>query len=314
MEKPFAITLDVGLLARQQDRLAGAPSGRSTSTGCRRATTHARPARTSRAGCIHAESGDYEAAWRDADARQSVARRSWAASAITRARARCNRGQLDDGGRHQLGRALPRRRGDEERLALRRRPTTESGKRRAGRRRRAVGLSAAYHLRRLGHAVTIDRGRARSPGGMMRFGIPKYRLPRDVLDAEIAAHRRHGRRRCSSDTKVDDIARDDEGRRLRRGLPRRRRAHRQARLHPGQGLGAQILDAVAVLRSMEGEATADARPARRRLRRRQHRDRRRAHREAARRDRGDHRLPAHAREDAGARLRGRGGARGRRAW
>jgi NADPH-dependent glutamate synthase beta subunit-like oxidoreductase len=26
-------------------------------------------------------------------------------------------------------------------------------------------------------------------GGMMRFGIPKYRMPRDVLDAEVAAHR-----------------------------------------------------------------------------------------------------------------------------
>ena len=46
------------------------------------------------------------------------------------------------------------------------------------------GLSAAYHLRRLGHAVTImEAGPA--PGGMMRFGIPKYRLPRDILDAEV---------------------------------------------------------------------------------------------------------------------------------
>jgi 2-oxoacid:acceptor oxidoreductase delta subunit (pyruvate/2-ketoisovalerate family) len=46
------------------------------------------------------------------------------------------------------------------------------------------GLSAAYHLTRLGHAVTIkDAGS--EPGGMMRYGIPKYRLPRDILDAEI---------------------------------------------------------------------------------------------------------------------------------
>lgn len=46
------------------------------------------------------------------------------------------------------------------------------------------GLSAAYHLTRLGHAVTIkDAGS--QPGGMMRYGIPKYRLPRDVMDAEI---------------------------------------------------------------------------------------------------------------------------------
>jgi 2-oxoacid:acceptor oxidoreductase delta subunit (pyruvate/2-ketoisovalerate family) len=47
------------------------------------------------------------------------------------------------------------------------------------------GLSAAYHLARMGHAVTIkDAGG--EPGGMMRYGIPKYRLPRDILDAEIA--------------------------------------------------------------------------------------------------------------------------------
>ena len=46
------------------------------------------------------------------------------------------------------------------------------------------GLSAAYHLTRLGHTVTVkDAGS--EPGGMMRYGIPKYRLPRDVLDTEI---------------------------------------------------------------------------------------------------------------------------------
>jgi NADPH-dependent glutamate synthase beta subunit-like oxidoreductase len=46
------------------------------------------------------------------------------------------------------------------------------------------GLSAAYHLARLGHEVEIrDAGEA--PGGMMRYGIPAYRMPRDVLDAEV---------------------------------------------------------------------------------------------------------------------------------
>ena len=49
---------------------------------------------------------------------------------------------------------------------------------------------------RLGHAVTIHEAGPMA-GGMMRFGIPKYRLPRDVLDAEVAAHPRHGRRRSS---------------------------------------------------------------------------------------------------------------------
>jgi len=46
------------------------------------------------------------------------------------------------------------------------------------------GLSAAYHLTRLGHEVTVKDAGA-EPGGMMRYGIPKYRLPREVLDAEI---------------------------------------------------------------------------------------------------------------------------------
>jgi NADPH-dependent glutamate synthase beta subunit-like oxidoreductase len=46
------------------------------------------------------------------------------------------------------------------------------------------GLSAAYHLARLGHAVEI-RDASDEPGGMMRYGIPTYRLPRDVLAGEI---------------------------------------------------------------------------------------------------------------------------------
>lgn len=47
------------------------------------------------------------------------------------------------------------------------------------------GLSAAYHLRRLGHDVVV-RDAGPLPGGMMHVGIPAYRLPRAVLDAEIA--------------------------------------------------------------------------------------------------------------------------------
>ncbi|WP_062202326.1 NAD(P)-binding protein [Demequina salsinemoris] len=47
-----------------------------------------------------------------------------------------------------------------------------------------AGLSAAYHLRQHGHEVVI-REAAAEPGGMMRYGIPAYRLPRDVLAKEI---------------------------------------------------------------------------------------------------------------------------------
>jgi NADPH-dependent glutamate synthase beta subunit-like oxidoreductase len=46
------------------------------------------------------------------------------------------------------------------------------------------GLSAAYHLARLGHLVTIYEA-GPVAGGMMTFGIPAYRLPRDVIRAEI---------------------------------------------------------------------------------------------------------------------------------
>ncbi|MDX1342993.1 MAG: NAD(P)-binding protein [Reinekea sp.] len=47
-----------------------------------------------------------------------------------------------------------------------------------------AGLSAAYHLARQGHSVEIFEA-SDKPGGMMRFGIPAYRLPRAILDAEI---------------------------------------------------------------------------------------------------------------------------------
>jgi NADPH-dependent glutamate synthase beta subunit-like oxidoreductase len=48
-----------------------------------------------------------------------------------------------------------------------------------------AGMSAAYQLRRKGHAVTIYEGLSEL-GGMMRFGIPNYRIPRDKLAGEIA--------------------------------------------------------------------------------------------------------------------------------
>jgi len=47
-----------------------------------------------------------------------------------------------------------------------------------------AGLTAAYYLAKLGHSVTIFEALP-EPGGMMRVGIPPYRLPRKVLDGEI---------------------------------------------------------------------------------------------------------------------------------
>lgn len=48
-----------------------------------------------------------------------------------------------------------------------------------------MGLSAAYFLRQMGHTVTIFESMPKA-GGMLRYGIPEYRLPKEVLDMEIA--------------------------------------------------------------------------------------------------------------------------------
>ena len=47
-----------------------------------------------------------------------------------------------------------------------------------------AGLTAAFYLRKKGHRVTVFEAREK-PGGMMRYGIPYYRLPEDVLEKEI---------------------------------------------------------------------------------------------------------------------------------
>jgi NADPH-dependent glutamate synthase beta subunit-like oxidoreductase len=95
----------------------------------------------------------------------------------------CNRANLDSAvSIHSVERFL----GD---LALERAwsfplPSVHSGKRVLVIGAGPSGLSAAYHLARLGHEVEI-RDAGPEPGGMMRYGIPAYRMPRDVLAGEI---------------------------------------------------------------------------------------------------------------------------------
>jgi NADPH-dependent glutamate synthase beta subunit-like oxidoreductase len=95
----------------------------------------------------------------------------------------CNRAELDSAvSIHSVERFL----GD---LAVERgwafsQPPARSGKRVLVVGAGPSGLSAAYHLARLGHEVEI-RDAGGEPGGMMRYGIPAYRLPREVLDAEV---------------------------------------------------------------------------------------------------------------------------------
>jgi 2-oxoacid:acceptor oxidoreductase delta subunit (pyruvate/2-ketoisovalerate family) len=113
------------------------------------------------------------------------------------------------------------------------------------------GLSAAYHMARLGHEVTI-RDAGPKPGGMMRYGIPAYRLPRTVLDAEIQRILDLGVK-LERSTRVENVpkAMEEEGFDavfLAVG------AHIGKRAYIPAGEAARILDAVAVLRSMEGES------------------------------------------------------------
>jgi len=73
------------------------------------------------------------------------------------------------------------------------------------------GLSAAWHLAMLGHQVEI-REAGPMAGGMMRFGIPAYRMPRDVLDGEVARIEKLGVK-ITLNCKVEDVmaAKTEEG-------------------------------------------------------------------------------------------------------
>ena len=130
----------------------------------------------------HTKAGDHEAAWR-----QLTLDNPFPAIhgrvCYHPCEAVCNRAELDGAvSIHGVERFL----GD---LAIERGWAFEAPATRSDRRVLVVGsgpsgLSAAYHLARLGHGVTV-RDSGPRPGGMMRYGIPSYRLPREILDAEI---------------------------------------------------------------------------------------------------------------------------------
>lgn len=163
----------------------------------------------------------------------------------------CNRAQLDGSvSIHSIERFL----GD---LALEQGWRFESDARASGKRVLVIGagpsgLSAAYHLRRLGHDVKIcDAGPV--AGGMMHFGIPAYRLPRDLLDAEIDRLRDFGVEFELNHKVTDLIAERDAGRFdavfVAVG------AHLSKRIEiPSRDAG-QVFDALSYLKSAEaGEA------------------------------------------------------------
>ena len=67
-----------------------------------------------------------------------------------------------------------------------------------------AGLSCAYYLSVMGHDVTIYEARHKL-GGMLRYGIPNYRLPHERLDAEIQWILDCGIQ-VKCDTKVENLA------------------------------------------------------------------------------------------------------------
>jgi 2-oxoacid:acceptor oxidoreductase delta subunit (pyruvate/2-ketoisovalerate family) len=247
MRKPFAITLDPGssLANRTGSWRVKRPVYVDRLPPC----NHACPAGENIQGWLYqAEAGEYEAAWRllvETNPLPAIMGRVCYHTCETN----CNRGRLDQPVNiHAVERFL----GDEAiRLGWKFEVNTEStGKRILVIGAGPSGLCAAYHLARMGHRATIyDAGPA--AGGMMRFGIPKYRLPRTVLDAEIARIQTMGVE-IVLNRRVDDLALEmAQGRFdavfLAVG------AHIARHVSIPAGDASHILDAVSVLRGMENE-------------------------------------------------------------
>jgi len=246
MDTPFAITLDVG--SSHANKTGAWRTERPVYVRRQAPCWQACPAGEDvQAWLYGAEEGDYEAAWRrimEENPFPAVMGRVCYHPCETA----CNRAQLDEAvGINSVERFL----GDE---AIRRgwqlEPGEGSGKRVLVVGAGPAGLAAAYHLTRLGHRVLI-RDSAPRAGGMMRFGIPRYRLPRDVLDAEIERIVALGVE-IELDCPVDDVsAAKREGGFdavfLAVGAQLARRAYIPA------GSAARMLDALSLLRSMEGE-------------------------------------------------------------
>jgi 2-oxoacid:acceptor oxidoreductase delta subunit (pyruvate/2-ketoisovalerate family) len=247
MEKPFAITLNVG-------------SSLANKTGTWRTfrpvyldrlppCNHACPAGENIQGWLyHAESGDYEAAWREL-VKNNPLPAIMGRVCYHPCEGACNRAQLDSAvGINSVERFL----GDE---AIRRgwkfaAPAHETGRHVLVVGAGPSGLSAAYHLRRLGHRVTIHEAGPMA-GGMMRFGIPQYRLPREVLDAEVKRILDLGVELRFS-TKVTNILETMKAGRFDAAFLAVG-AHIAKRAYIPAGDSSRVLDAVSVLRSMEGQ-------------------------------------------------------------
>ena len=247
MEKPFAITLDVG--SSLANKTGSWRTERAVYVHRLPPCADACPAGENVQQWLYsAEDGGYEAAWRaimEDNPLPAVMGRVCYHPCETA----CNRAQLDTAvGINGVERFL----GDEAIKQGWHVPVTAAA---TGKRILVVGagpsgLSAAYQLARLGHEVTIYEAGPLA-GGMMRFGIPKYRLPRDILDAEVQRIVDMGVKLELNHTvgSIVDEMRDGgfDAAFLAVG------AHIGKRAYIPAGEAARILDAVSVLRSMEGE-------------------------------------------------------------
>ena len=247
MDKPFAITLDVG--SSLANKTGAWRTNRPVYVDRLPPCNHACPAGENIQGWLyHAESGDYEAAWR-ALTEDNPLPAIMGRVCYHPCEESCNRGKLDEAvGINSVERFL----GDE---ALKRgwkfaAPRAESGKRVLVVGAGPSGLAAAYHLRRLGHRVKIVEAGPLA-GGMMRFGIPKYRLPREVLDAEVRRILDLGVE-LELNCKVSDILETMKAGRFDAAFLAVG-AHIAKRAYIPAGEAARMLDAVSVLRGMEGE-------------------------------------------------------------
>jgi 2-oxoacid:acceptor oxidoreductase delta subunit (pyruvate/2-ketoisovalerate family) len=247
MDKPFAITLNPG--SSLANHTGSWRTSRPVYLDRMPPCNHQCPAGEDIQGWLfHAESGNYEKAWRHLTENNpfpAIMGRVCYHSCEDA----CNRGKLDAPvGINSVERFL----GDEAikqgwKLAP---PAPESGKHvlivGAG----PSGMSAAYHLRRLGHCVTVhDAGPFL--GGMMRFGIPKYRLPREVLDAEMQRVVDLGVT-VKLNSKIDNIQESMKAGKFDAAFLAVG-AHIGKRAMIPSGDAAKIVDAISVLRSMEGE-------------------------------------------------------------
>lgn len=247
MKHPFAVTLDSG---SSLVNLTGSwRTMRPVYVDRLPPCNHACPAGENiQAWLYHAESGDYETAWRVL-AQDNPMPAVMGRVCYHPCESACNRAQVDEAvGINSVERFL----GDEAiKLGWRfTPPQVKTGKRVLVVGAGPSGLSAAYHLRCMGHAVAIyDAGPA--AGGMMRFGIPKYRLPRDVLDAEIKRILDLGVE-LKLNAKIDNILETMKAGRFDAAFLAVG-AHIGKRAYIPAGSASKVLDAVTLLRSMEGE-------------------------------------------------------------